>query len=157
MEDGLANIKNAYEIIAGLGHKRYQCDLAQHMGQAYSKMGQADLALQYFETAHKLFAESGAQFANYGLYRFWGDALRGQGKYADALEKYDMHEKHREAMQDFNTSAAVTEAQLRFQLEEGKREAEMLQRKNKEIEEYAHLLELTNSELRQFTHVSAMT
>ncbi len=155
LEDGLANIKNAYEVISGLGHKRYQCDLAQHLGQAYSKMGQADLALHYFETAHNLFKESGAQFANYGLYRFWGDALRGQGKYADALEKYDMHEKHREAMQDFNTSAAVTEAQLRFQLEEGKREAEILYRKNKEIEEYAHLLELTNSELRQFTHVAS--
>ncbi|MFN8285320.1 MAG: ATP-binding protein [Chitinophagales bacterium] len=155
LEKGLENIKAAYESMSSLGHKRYQCDLAQHMGQAYSKMGKADLALQYFETAHNLFTESGAQFANYGLYRFWGDALRGQGKFSDALEKYDMHEKHREAMQDFNTSAAVTEAQLRFQLEEGKREAEMLQRKNKEIEEYAHLLELTNSELRQFTHVAS--
>lgn len=154
-DEGLGAIKEAVRGMEKLGHKRHLSDLYMMLAYAHARNKESETAKTYFARADENFKESGAQYTNYGLYKKWGDLLRSEGNYAEALEKYDLHEKHHEAMQEFNTGAAVTEAQLRFQLEEGKREAEVLYKKNKEIEDYAHLLELTNSELRQFTHVAS--
>lgn len=154
-EEGMACLNEAYEALNRWGHKRYLSDITQMLGIANAKSGNHDKALDYYQQSHQLFEESGGQTNQINLYRYWGDSLRAKGSLNEALEKYDQHEKHREKMQEFNTVSAVTEARLRFELEEERQETEQLQKKNKEIEEYAHLLEITNSELRQFTHVAS--
>ncbi len=154
-EEGMACLNEAYDSLSKWGHTRYLSDVTQMLGIAYAKTGAHDKAIDFYKRSHELFEESGAQTNQINLYRYWGDSLRALGNLGEALEKYDLHEKHRETMQAFNTASAVTEARLRFELEEERQETEQLQKKNREIEEYAHLLEITNSELRQITHVAS--
>ena len=153
--EGMLVLQTAYKEVKTVGNKRYQSDVAQMLARMYFKQGNIPTANKYFQEAHELFLQAEAEYNPLDLYKQWADALRAEGLLEEALLKYDIHEKHRNAMHQFNTSAAVTEAQLRFQLEEGRREAEVLQKKNEEIEEYAHRLEISNRELSQFTHVAS--
>ncbi len=54
-----------------------------------------------------------------------------------------------------NKQAQLNDAELRFEYEEGKKEQELLKKKNAEIEQYAHKLEMLNFELNQFAHVAS--
>ncbi|MBK7149252.1 MAG: hypothetical protein IPH78_10635 [Bacteroidetes bacterium] len=89
------------------------------------------------------------------LYEEWALALEASGDAKGALEMYKRYYRDMENMYKFDKNSAVSDARMTFELEEKKREAEILKNKNKEIEAYTHQLEISNAELKQFAHVAS--
>lgn len=63
--------------------------------------------------------------------------------------------KQKDELHKANKEAELSDAMLRLNYEEGKKEQELLKKKTAEIEQYAHKLEMSNYELNQFAHVAS--
>lgn len=117
--------------------------------------GDYDAALKLFEKVEQITQETQASFNMATLFEEWAQALEEAGKYKEALNTYKRYYRDMENMYKFDKSSAVSDTRMHFELEEKKKEAELLKNKNKEIQDYLHRLEISNTELRQFAHVAS--
>lgn len=136
-------------------NKRFQLSLCRQIGRCYHLKKDYKNAQHWFSEGEKIFKELGLNIDYYNLFGFWSDMLYDAGLYKDAFEKMKKAEKHKEEMHNFHKNAAVSDAMLRFQIEESKKEQDILKKKAAEIEQYARKLEASNFELKQFTHAAS--
>ncbi len=111
--------------------------------------------MKYFEKVEQITQETQASFNMATLFEEWAQALEEAGRYKEALSTYKRYYRDMENMYKFDKSSAVSDTRMHFELEDKKKEAELLKNKNKEIQEYLHRLEISNTELRQFAHVAS--
>jgi signal transduction histidine kinase len=117
--------------------------------------GKFEEAKVLFQKVEDITIETKASFNMATLYEEWAQALESSGDFKGALEMYKRYYRDMENMYKFDKSSAVSDARMTFELEERKREADILKNKNREIEAYTHRLEISNAELRQFAHVAS--
>lgn len=145
----------ALEVAQRSVNKHFLFSLHRQTGRIYQLMKDYESANRWYEEGEKIFIEMGGTLDHYEFYRFWAETLAGAGRYQEAYEKLYKFAEHNQELHRINKEAAVTDVMLRFQLEEGKKEQELLKRKNSEIEEYARKLEASNHELNQFAYVAS--
>jgi signal transduction histidine kinase len=136
-------------------NKRFQLNLCRQIGRCYHLKKDYKNAQHWFSDGEKLFNELELTVDYYNLFGYWSEMLYESGNYKEAYEKVKKAEQHKEEMHTIHKNAAVNEAMLKFQLEEGKKEQDVLKRKNVEIEQYARKLEASNFELKQFAHAAS--
>jgi signal transduction histidine kinase len=151
-DEALLSAFEALEKATLSANKRFQLNLCRQIGRCYHLKKDYPNAQHWFLEGEKLFKELELNIDYYNLFGYWADMLYDAGNYKDAFEKMKKAEKHKEEMHAFHKNAAVSDAMLRFQLEEGKKEQDLLKRRASEIEQYARKLEASNFELKQFAH-----
>lgn len=145
----------ALEKATKSANKRFQLNLCRQIGRCYHLKKEYKDSQHWFAEGEKIFKELQLKIDYYNLFGYWSAMLYDAGNYREACDKMKLAEKHQEEMHVFHKNAAVNDAMLRFQLEEGKKEQDALKKKTIEIEEYARKLEASNFELKQFTHAAS--
>ncbi len=154
-EEGERLIKEGTEYLEEASSNVFIANGYFLLGIAYRLQGKWAEAIQQFKRVEDLTLTSKTGFSRATLYEEWAIALEQGGKTTDALSMYKQYYKSMVEMYQFDKSSAVSDARVTFELEERKREAEVLKRKNAEIEEYTHRLEISNAELKQFAHIAS--
>jgi signal transduction histidine kinase len=114
-----------------------------------------DEAIEYCKKVEAITDEINSNMNRMMLYEEWAMILEAKGDAGNALQMYKRAQNYKEQIIAFEKSSAISEVKLMFELEERKREADFLRKKNTEIEEYVRKLEISNFELRQFAHVAS--
>lgn len=112
-------------------------------------------AIEYCKKAEAITDEVNSRMNRMMLYEEWAMILEEAGDAAAALSMYKLANSYKEKITAFEKSSAISDVKLMFELEERKREADFLRKKNTEIEDYVRKLEISNFELRQFAHVAS--
>lgn len=112
-------------------------------------------AIEYCKKVEQITDEINSRMNRMMLYEEWAMILEEMGDAAAALKMYKQANSHKEKIIAFEKSSAISDVKLMFELEERKREADFLRKKNTEIEDYVRKLEISNFELRQFAHVAS--
>jgi nitrogen-specific signal transduction histidine kinase len=154
-DNALLHAFEALEKATLSANKRFQLSLCRQIGRCYHLKKDYTNGQHWFVEGEKIFKELELNIDYYNLYGYWSDMLYDAGNYKDAFEKMKKAEKHKEEMHNFHKNAAVSDAMLRFQIEEGKKEQDILKRKAAEVEQYARKLEASHFELKQFTHAAS--
>lgn len=148
-------ISKAIDKVKNQTNKHFELSIYHLAGRIYQILKDYTLADQWFSEADRLHKEVGKALDNSDLYKYWSETLHELGKHKEAYEKLSVFIKHQEEIHSLNKQAEISDAMLRFKYEEGKKEQELLKKKNNEIEEYTHQLEMSNYELNQFAHVAS--
>lgn len=136
-------------------NKRFQLNLCRQIGHCYHLKKDFKNSQHWFLEGEKLFKELELNADYYNLFGYWADMLYDSGSYKEAFEKMKKAEKHKEEMHTLHKNAAVSDAMLRFQMEESKKEQDVLKKRALEVEQYARKLEASNFELKQFAHAAS--
>lgn len=147
-EKAIARVKNQ-------ANKHFELSIFQMSGRIYQVAKNLEKADYWFAEAHRMNKEMGKVVDNFELYRFWAETLKELGRYDEAFEKLNIFIQQKDELHKAKGQAALNDATLRFNYEEGKKEQELLKKKNAEIEQYTHKLEMSNYELNQFAHVAS--
>lgn len=147
-EKSIAQVKNQT-------NKHFELSIYQMAGRVYQLVQDFEKADFWFGEADVLYIQMGKVIDNFELLRFWAESLHSLGRHQEAYQKMVRFMDQREELHKLNKQAELSDATLKFQYEEGKKEQELLKKKNAEIEEYAHKLEMSNFELNQFAHVAS--
>ncbi len=147
-EKSIARVQNQ-------ANKHFELSTYQMAGRVYQVAKNFEKADYWFAEAHRMNKEMGKVVDNFELYRFWGETLKELGRYEEAFEKLNLFIQQKDELHKAKGQAALNDATLRFNYEEGKKEQELLKKKNAEIEQYTHKLEMSNYELNQFAHVAS--
>ncbi|MCS6934380.1 MAG: ATP-binding protein [Chitinophagales bacterium] len=148
IEKAIARVRNQV-------NKHFELSIYFLAGRTYQIVGEYELANKWFSEAENCYREMGKVVENFDIYRYWAESLAELGKHREANEKLLHYIKQREEMHKLNKLAEINDTKLRLQLEEGKKEQELLKKKNAEIESYARKLEAMNYDLTQFVHVAS--
>lgn len=134
---------------------KFQHNLSRQLGRIYQLKGDYENSHLMFSEAEQLLSKMGSGVDKVELYKYWAEVLHAMKRHEEAYEKLSLYVKHQDELQDLGREAAVNDAMLKLQFEEGRKEQEILRKKNLEIEEYARKLEISNFELKQFAHVAS--
>jgi signal transduction histidine kinase len=151
----IAAAKDALEVAMRSTNKSFQFSLHRQLGRIYQLKKDYEKSNEYYTEGEKIFIETGASIDHMEFYRYWAETLFEMGNHKEGYEKLHKFLKNQDELHKVNKEAAVSDAMLRFQVEEGKKEQELLKKKNAEIETYVRKLEISNSELNQFAHVAS--
>lgn len=151
----IACINKAIERVRNQTNKHFELSICQLAGRVYQVVKDFDTANQWFAEADRIYKEVGKVVDNSQLFLHWAETLRTLGKHQEAYEKLEKYVEQKEEINKLNKQAQMNDAMFRFEYEEGKKEQELLIKKNAEIEEYARKLEMSNFELNQFAHVAS--
>lgn len=154
-EKAIAYTEKAIERVKNQANKHFELSIYQMAGRVYQLLKDFSKADKWFSEADKLHIETGRVLDNYELYKNWAETLQHLGRYQEGYEKLALFVKHQEDIHAVSKEAELSDAMLKFKYEEGKKEQELLRKKNSEIEEYTHQLEMSNYELNQFAHVAS--
>lgn len=154
-DESLEAAFDALEKAKRSANKRFQLNLHRQIGRCYHLKKDYTNSKKWFEACEAIFEDLGLAVDYYDLYRYWSDMLFDAGDYKEACIKLQKSVKQQEEIHEFHKNAAVDHATLKLQVEEGKKEKQLLKKKNDEIENYARKLEATNFELKQFAHVAS--
>ena len=155
MEKAISCVEKSLEQVKNQTNKHFELSIYQMAGRVYQLVKDFEKADYYFGEADSLYTQMGKVSDNFELLRFWAETLHELGKNEEAYHKMIRFMDQREELHKLNKQAELTDATLRFQFEEGKKEQELLKKKNAEIQEYAQKLEMSNFELNQFAHVAS--
>ncbi len=136
-------------------NKHFELNIYQMSGRVYQVLGDFEQADYWFAEADRIYTEMGKVLDNFELFKYWAETLHSLGRFDEAYQKLTRFVQQKDELHKLNKQAELSDATLRFQYEEGKKEQELLKKKNAEIEEYAHRLEMSNFELNQFAHVAS--
>ena len=145
----------ALERVKNQTNKHFELSIYQLSGRIYQVVKDFEKANELFTTADGIYVEMGKVVDNFELYNYWSETLNALGRHQEAYEKLQRFMKQKDDLHELNKQAELSDATLRFKYEEGKKEQDLLKKKNAEIEEYAHQLEMSNFELKQFAHVAS--
>lgn len=154
-EEGVPYIEKGIQYLELAGSSVFVCNGYFLLGIALRLQEKFDEAIEQFKRVEDITLATNARFSMATLYEEWALALEQSDRPAEALAMYKRYYKGMESMYQFDKNSAVSDARLTFELEERKREAEVLKKKNQEIEEYTHRLEISNAELKQFAHIAS--
>lgn len=153
--EAIGCIEKAIARVQNQVNKHFELSIYQLAGRTYQVVGEYTLAEKWFMAAADCYTQMGKAVDNYELFRYWSETLTALGRHEEANEKLFQFIKQREELHKLNKLAEINDTKLRLQLEEGKKEQELLKKKNAEIEEYTRKLETSNFELKQFAHVAS--
>ena len=147
--------KKSIERVKNQTNKHFELNIYQMAGRVYQVAGDFKQADYWFSEAERIYTEMGKVLDNFELFKYWSETLHSLGRYEEAYQKLTRFVHQKDELHKLNKQAELSDATLRFQYEEGKKEQELLKKKNAQIEEYAHKLEMSNFELNQFAHVAS--
>jgi signal transduction histidine kinase len=154
-EKAIACSENAIARVKNQTNKHFELSIYQMAGRVYQVVKYFEKADYWFTVADRLYNEMGKAVDNFELYKYWAETLNEMNRPQEAYEKLTRFIKQKEDLHVLNKQAELNDASLRFHYEEGKKEQDLLKKKNSEIEQYAHRLEMSNFELKQFAHVAS--
>lgn len=154
-ESGISLVNEGVSLLENSGSAVFVTNGYFLLGICKRLQGKYDECTALFQRVEDITLETKASFNMATLYEEWALALEASGDAKGALEMYKRYYRDMENMYKFDKNSAVSDARMTFELEEKKREAEILKNKNKEIEAYTHQLEISNAELKQFAHVAS--
>lgn len=147
--------EKAIERVKNQTNKHFELSIYQMAGRVYQVAKEFEKADYWFTASDRTYTEMGKVVDNFELYKYWAETLNELGRHQEAYEKLTRFIKQKEDLHQLNKQAELNDASLRFQYEEGKKEQDLLKKKNSEIEQYSHQLEMSNFELKQFAHVAS--
>lgn len=148
-------LKKSLAIREKYGNPNEQAVTIMLLGEAYFKTKNTGKAKEYLHKALAIFEELNNRFDLTYAYFDLSDIYHMEGDYANAYKYLKLHRDLQEELYKTEKVRIISEAQSKFELNQKEKEAELLRKKNAEIEEYSHKLEISNSELRQFTYVAS--
>jgi signal transduction histidine kinase len=137
------------------GNPNEQAVTIMLLGEAYFKINNTAKAKEYLHRALEIFERLNNRFDLTYVYFDLSDVYHKEGDFANAYKYLKLHRDLQEELYKTEKVRIISEAQSKFELNQKEKEAELLRKKNAEIEEYSHKLEISNSELRQFTYVAS--
>lgn len=147
--------EKSIELVKNHTNKNFELDIYQMAGRVYQVVGDFEVANEWFTKAERLYVEMGRVIDNFELFKYWAETLSALGRHEEAYVKLTRFVRQKDDLHELNKQAELSDVTLRFEYEEGKKEQQLLKKKNEEIEEYAHKLEMSNFELNQFAHVAS--
>ncbi|HLP21544.1 MAG TPA: ATP-binding protein, partial [Chitinophagales bacterium] len=147
--------EKSIELVKNHTNKNFELDIYQMAGRVYQVVGDFEVANEWFTKAEKLYVEMGRVIDNFELFKYWAETLSALGRHEEAYAKLTRFVRQKDDLHELNKQAELSDVTLRFEYEEGKKEQQLLKKKNEEIEQYAHKLEMSNFELNQFAHVAS--
>lgn len=147
-EKSIARVKNQT-------NKHFELSIYKMAGRVYQVVKDFEKSDYWFSEAHKIHTQMGKVVDHFELFKFWAETLSSLGRHEEAYQKLVVFMEQKEELHKLNKEAELNDATLRFQYEEGKKEQELLRKKNAEIAEYTNKLEMSNYELNQFAHVAS--
>lgn len=154
-DEGIPFIQRGIELLKQSGNKIFVTNGYFFLATGYRLSKQYDKAIFWLKEIERVISESESKLNQSVLYEEWALVLEESGDTNGALQMYKKYQAEKESIIRFSKSAAISDARLNFELEEKRKEAEFLKRKNAEIEEYVRKVEISNNELRQFAHVAS--
>ena len=154
-DKGLAKLEEGIGYLSQAGSAFYVINGYFNMACALRLKKDYDGAIGYLQMIEEAQRDSESKMNQANLLEEWSLTLEEKGDYKGALEMRKRFQEEKDKTYEFDKSSAVSDVRLGFELEEKQREANMLKRKNEEVEEYAHKLEISNYELKQFAHVAS--
>lgn len=154
-DKAIACVEKSIARVRNQTNKHFELSIFQLAGRVYQLAKQFGKANYWFTEAEKIYTEMGKVVDNFELFKFRSETLHSLGKHEEAYQKLIRFVQQKDELHKLNKQAQLNDAELRFEYEEGKKEQELLKKKNAEIGEYAHKLEMSNFELNQFAHVAS--
>lgn len=155
IDKAIACTEKAIGRVHNQTNKHFELSIFQLAGRVYQVAKQFEKADYWFVEAEKIHTEMGKVVDNFELFKYWSETLHSLGRNEEAYQKLIRFVQQKDELHRLNKQAQLNDAELRFEYEEGKKEQELLKKKNAEIEQYAHKLEMSNFELHQFAHVAS--
>jgi signal transduction histidine kinase len=154
-EQAIKCSQKSIERVKNQTNKHFELNIYQMAGRVYQVVGDYEQANFWFAESERIYTEMGKVLDNFELFKYWAETLNSLGRHEEAYQKLTRFVHQKDELHKLNKQAELSDATLRFQYEEGKKEQELLKKKNAQIEEYAHRLEMSNFELNQFAHVAS--
>ncbi|MFN8310543.1 MAG: ATP-binding protein [Chitinophagales bacterium] len=154
-EEAIASIEKALNRIQEQNNNHFHLSIFELAGKVFQNLHDFQRSDFYFSQAAALYDSLGKTTDNYNLFQLWSKTLLGLNKPEEAYLKLDRAFQIREVTLRQNKQATLNDTRLQLQVNESKKEQDLLRRKNEEIRQYARKLEMTNSELNQFAYVAS--
>ncbi len=154
-DKGIAKLEEGIDLLTQAGSAFYVINGYFNMACALRLKKDYDGALRYLHMIEEAQRGSQSKMNQANLLEEWSLTLEEKGDYKEALAYRKRFQEEKEKTFEFDKSSAVSDVRLGFELEEKRREADRLKRKNEEVEAYARKLEISNFELKQFAHVAS--
>ncbi|MFN8287912.1 MAG: ATP-binding protein [Chitinophagales bacterium] len=154
-EEGMAMLQEGIELLSKSGSSFYVINGYFNMVCALRIQGRYDEAVTYLKKIEEATNNSQSRMNKANLYEEWANVLEMKGDFKEALSYYKKYKSEKAKTYQFDKSSAVSDVRMSFELEERKKEAQALKKKNLEVEAYARKLEISNFELKQFAHVAS--
>ncbi|MFN8322917.1 MAG: ATP-binding protein [Chitinophagales bacterium] len=155
LEQGIPLIQQGIDLLKESGNMIFVTNGYYFLATAYRLNKQYQQAIGLLREIERIINESESKLNFSVLYEEWALTLEEMGDIPAALAMYKKHQREKENIIKFTKTAAINDARMNFELEEKRKEAEYLKRKNEEIEEYVRKVEISNNELKQFAHVAS--
>jgi signal transduction histidine kinase len=126
-----------------------------HIGQACRHENSHEEAIENFLLAEQIFKELDSKIYLHELYEHLSLSYAALKQFEKAYENTLKFQQLKEELYNFDKRATIKDTQIKYELEQKEREADLLRQKNKEIEGYLQKLEASNNELQQFAHVAS--
>jgi len=146
-ESALESYRKAYNLSVQNGLSRYNSYFLKNIGDAYIKSGHPDLAMHALTEALDWAREMDAQMEVQTICMLLSKACRELKRYKAALEYYEQSMETKERIRQEEARAKMERISAEFDLKLHQREAELLRRKNAELEMANSLLHNQKEEM----------
>jgi signal transduction histidine kinase len=124
--------------------------LLHHLGVLYADMGREEEALGYVQEAITQAKTHHVEISNYGLFLFAAQLYKKRGDYQQAYEALEQYHEMRLMLYNEESEAKMHQLEARYKLEAARKEAELYQLRNQELEK------LREQDRQYFERLTAM-
>ena len=144
----ISNYENALKIKRNYGHKSDVVTILMNIAQEYKILEDYEKSQALLTEALKLAEESQMKTKIFMIQKIISEIYEKQKKYKNALIKFKKYAEIKEETYNEENMRKIAEMQTKYETEQKEKEAEILRKKNKELETKNKLIEKQKEELQ---------
>ncbi|MCC7446170.1 MAG: tetratricopeptide repeat protein [Anaerolineae bacterium] len=151
----LGHFERALALCETNRYRQFETATLLAIGKLYLRQHSYDQALHYLTAALQVAQEIGAKQTIYEAHQLLADIYKGVGDFQQALAHYEQFHAVKEAVFNERSDNRIRSLQVAHDIETARKEAEIYQLRNVELQQEVHEREQLIAELNAFAHTVA--
>lgn len=154
-QQALAHFEQALALCEGNSYRQFETAVLSAIGKLYLRQREYEQALHYLSAALRVAQAIGAKQSIYEAHQSLADIYKKTGDFQQALAHYEEFHAVKEAVFNERSDNRIRSLQVVHDMETARKEAEIYQLRNVELQQEIHEREQLIAELNAFAHTVA--